>query len=64
MAIKRTRPSWESLLKEITYLDKEPKEVVVVKTPFIKHVLAVELEKSGKLSWREEEMAQEIERLK
>ena len=36
----------------------------MVKTPFRKPVLAVELEESGKLSRREEEIAQEIERLK
>ena len=52
-------------MKEITCLDsKEPREGVVVNTPFNKPVLAIELEESGKLSQREEEMDQEIERLK
>ena len=36
----------------------------MVKTPFKKPVLAVEVEISGKLRQREEEMAQEIEKLK
>ena len=44
--------------------NEEPREGVKVKAPFKKPVLAVELEESGKLSRREEEMAQEIERLK
>ena len=44
--------------------NKEPREGVVVKAPFKKPVLAVEVEDSGKLSRREEEMAQEIEKLK
>ena len=43
---------------------KNPGKGVVVKAPFIKPVLAVEVEDSGKLSRREEEMAQEIEKLK
>ena len=52
-------------LKEITQMDnEEPREGVVVKAPFKNPVLAVEVEDSGKLSQREEEMAQEIEKLK
>ena len=59
VAIKRTKPSWESFLKKIARLkNKEPREGIMVKTPFKKPVLAVELEESGRLSWREEEMAQ------
>ena len=44
--------------------NEEPREKVVVKAPFKKPVLALEVEDSGKLSQREEEMAQEIEKLK
>ena len=44
--------------------NKEPREGVVNKAPVKKPVLAVEVEDSGKLSRREEEMAQEIEKLK
>ena len=52
-------------LKEITRVDnEEPREGVVVKAPFKKPILAIEVENSGKLSQREEEMAQEIEKLK
>ena len=65
ITIKRAKPSWEEFLREITRMDnEEPREGVVVKAPFKKPVLAVEVEDSGKLSRREEEMAQEIERLK
>ena len=44
--------------------NEEPREEVVVKARFKKPVLAVYLEDSVKLSQREEEMAQEIEKLK
>ena len=65
ITIKQAKPSWEEFLKEITCMDnEEPREGVVVKAHFKKPVLAVEVEDSGKLSRREEEMAQEIERLK
>ena len=65
ITIKQAKLSWEEFLKEITCMDnKEPREGVVVKAPFEKPVLAVEVEDSGKLSRREEEMAQEIEKLK
>ena len=44
--------------------NEKPREGVVVKAPFKKPVLAVEVEDLGKLSQREDEMAQEIEKLK
>ena len=54
ITIKQAKPSWEEFLKEITLINnKEPREGVVVKAPFKKPVLAVEVEDSGKLSRRE-----------
>ena len=44
--------------------NEEPKEGVVVKAPFKKPELAMEVEDSGKLSQREEDMYQEIKKLK
>ena len=44
--------------------NKEPREGLVVKTPFKKPVLAMKLEEPVKVSWREEEMAWKIENLK
>ena len=44
--------------------NEKPREGVVNKAPFKKLVLAVEVKDSGKLSQREEEMAQEIKNLK
>ena len=65
ITIKQAKPSWERFLEEVTCMEnEEPREGVVVKAPFIKPVLALEVEDSGKLSRREEEMAQEIENLK
>ena len=48
ISIKRTRPSWENFLKETTCIDnKEPREVVVVKAPFINSVLAESWKNQG-----------------
>ena len=54
ITIKRVKPTLEDLLKGITHMDnEEPREGVVVKAPFKKPVLAVEVEDSGKLSRKE-----------
>ena len=65
ITIKHAKPTREEKLKEINQMDnEEPREGIVFKAPFKKPVLATEVEDSGKLRQREEEMAQEIEKLK
>ena len=64
--IKRSKPSWDAFLREITRLDnEEPRDVLLVKGGFWKLVLAVEVEKAPNSSKeRELELMKEIKDLK
>ena len=51
VGIKRSKPSWDAFLREITRLDnEEPQDVSLVKGGFWKPVLALEVEKASNLS--------------
>ena len=48
MGIKRSKPSWDAFLREITRLsNEEPQDVSLVKGGFWKPVLAQEVEKAS-----------------
>ena len=66
VGIKRSKPSWDVFLREITRLDnEEPQDVSLVEGGFRKPVLAVEVEKAPNSSKeRELELMKEIEDLK
>ena len=66
VGIKRSKPSWDAFLREITRLDnEEPQDVSLVKGGFWKPVLNMEVEKAPNSSKeRELELMKEIEDLK
>ena len=48
VGIKRSKPSWDAFLCEITKLDnEEPRDILVIKGSVRKPVLAVEVERNG-----------------
>ena len=64
VGIKRSKPSWDAFLQEITRLDnKEPREVEGSQVPWKRPTYAVEVEKYGGML-REEETARELASLK
>ena len=66
VGIKRSKPSWDAFLCEITKLDnEEPRDISVIKGNVRKPVLAVEVERNGSSPReRELELLGEIEMLK
>ena len=66
VGIKRSKPSWDAFLREITRLNnEEPQEVSLVKGGFWKPVLALEVEKASNSPKEIElELMKEIEELK
>ena len=66
VGIKRSKPSWDAFLCEITKLDnEEPRDILVIKGSVRKPVLAVEVERNGSSPReRELELLGEMEMLK
>ena len=64
VGVKRSKPSWDAFLREITRLDnKEPREVGGSRVPWKRPSLAVEVDEYGGAA-KEEETAKEIANLK
>ena len=65
ISIKRSKPSWDAFLREITRLDnEEPRAAAGAKTPYKKVSLAMEVEEVRGGSLSKEELAQEVSELK
>ena len=65
VGIKRSKPSWDAFLREITKLDnKEPRDISLIKRGIRKLVLALEVEKApSSPKEREINLMKEIEEL-
>ena len=65
ISIKRSKPSWDAFLREITRLDnEEPRAATGAKPPYKKASLAMEVKEVRGGSLSREELAQEVSELK